>query len=160
VDPFIAHINLLQRHAVPKCCQSLRSEGSLIHVRDRPRGEDSLSNGTVTKPFPSFRPTARSYHKCQASYQQPATMNHAKMIPLNDVREMKRTNSRGSNSDFELEEDGEENTLDYRLQAVDAVDGSRKISLWHDVSLVHLEPTTGSETEYHNFVCEIPKFSR
>jgi inorganic pyrophosphatase len=50
--------------------------------------------------------------------------------------------------------------LDYRIQAVDPVDGSRKISLWHDVSLVHLEPESGKETEYHNFVCEIPKFSR
>lgn len=87
-------------------------------------------------------------------------MNHGTMIPLNDMREMKRSNSRGSNSDFELEEGGLQDTLDYRLQAVDSVDGSKKISLWHDISLVHLEPGTGNETDYHNFVCEIPKFSR
>jgi inorganic pyrophosphatase len=88
-------------------------------------------------------------------------MDQSEMIPLNDVRvELRRSSSVGSNSDFELEEDGEHNTLDYRLQAVDPIDGSKKISLWHDVSLVHLEPGTGNETEYYNFVCEIPKFTR
>jgi inorganic pyrophosphatase len=81
------------------------------------------------------------------------------MVPLNDFREMKRSNSRGSNSDFELEEGGMQDTLDYRLQAVDPVE-CKKISLWHDVSLVHLDPATKNETEYMNFVCEIPKFSR
>jgi hypothetical protein len=81
------------------------------------------------------------------------------MIPLNDVRAMKRTSSMGSNSDYELEEGGEHNTTDYRLQAIDTT-GSQKISLWHDVSLIHLEQETRQETEYYNFVCEIPKFSR
>jgi hypothetical protein len=86
-------------------------------------------------------------------------MNKSSLIPLNDVRAMKRTSSVGSGSDYGLEEDGEHNTTDYRLQAIDTT-GSKKISLWHDVSLVHLEPETRKETEYYNFVCEIPKFSR
>ena len=55
-------------------------------------------------------------------------MNHAKMVPLNDFREMRRTSSIGSNSDFGLEEGGEQDTLDYRLQAVNL--DSKKISLW------------------------------
>jgi len=80
-------------------------------------------------------------------------------IPLNDVRTLKRSTSRGSNADIELEEDGMKDSLDYRIQAVDAT-GGRKISLWHDVSLVHIDPETKQETEYLNFVCEIPKFSR
>ena len=77
-------------------------------------------------------------------------------IPLNDVRKMKRTDSYGS-SDIDLHAGGEENTLDFRIQAKD---GSKKISLWHDVSLVHIEPQTQKETPYMNFVCEIPKFTR
>lgn len=81
------------------------------------------------------------------------------MIPLNDVREMKRSTSRGSNHEIGLESDGVEDTLDYRLQAV-CPEGSKKISLWHDVSLVHLEHETKAETPYMNFVCEIPKFTR
>ena len=86
-------------------------------------------------------------------------MSETSFVPLNDVRLMKRSSSVGSGSDYGLEEDGEHNTTDYRLQATDAT-GSQKISLWHDVSLVHLEPETRNETEYYNFVCEIPKFSR
>lgn len=82
------------------------------------------------------------------------------MVPLKEGSFKIRSSSVGSNSDFELEADGEQDTLDYRIQAVDPVDGAKKISLWHDVSLVHLEPGSGAETEYHNFVCEIPKFSR
>jgi inorganic pyrophosphatase len=86
-------------------------------------------------------------------------MKESLFVPLNDVRDMKRQNSVGSGSDCAIEDSGEVNTTDYRLQGVDAT-GSRKISLWHDVSLVHLEPETRKETEYYNFVCEIPKFSR
>ena len=88
-----------------------------------------------------------------------SNMSETSFVPLNDVRAMKRSNSVGSGSDYGLEEDGEHNTTEYRLQATDTT-GSQKISLWHDVSLVHLEPNTRNETEYHNFVCEIPKFSR
>jgi inorganic pyrophosphatase len=86
-------------------------------------------------------------------------MNESSLIPLNDVRVMKRSSSVGSGSDYGLEEGGEHNTTDYRIQATDT-SGSQKISLWHDVSLVHLDPDTREETEYYNFVCEIPKFSR
>jgi hypothetical protein len=87
-------------------------------------------------------------------------MNEAStMIPLNDERAFRRSNSVGSSSEFGLTDSGDENTTEYRLQATDT-SGSRKISLWHDVSLVHLEPKTRMETEYYNFVCEIPKFSR
>jgi inorganic pyrophosphatase len=86
-------------------------------------------------------------------------MSETTFIPLNDVRAMKRSSSVGSGSDYGLEEDGKHNTTDYRIQATDST-GSQKISLWHDVSLVHLEPDTRKETEYYNFVCEIPKFSR
>jgi hypothetical protein len=86
-------------------------------------------------------------------------MSETSFIPLNDVRSMKRSSSVGSGSDYGLEEDGEHNTTDYRIHATDS-SGVQKISLWHDVSLVHLEPETRNETEYHNFVCEIPKFSR
>jgi inorganic pyrophosphatase len=89
-----------------------------------------------------------------------ATMVEAVMVPLKDARRLSRAGSCGSGSDYELETDGELDTLDYRIQAVDPVDGSRKISLWHDVSLVHLDPESGKETDFHNFVCEIPKFSR
>jgi hypothetical protein len=87
-------------------------------------------------------------------------MNEAStMIPLNDERTFRRSNSVGSSSEFGLADSGDENTTEYRLQATDN-SGSRKISLWHDVSLVHLEQKTRKETEYFNFVCEIPKFSR
>jgi len=79
-------------------------------------------------------------------------------VPLNDVRKMKRSNSRGSEHEIEIESDGE--GVDFRLQAICPVDESKKISLWHDISLVHLDPETKAETPYLNFVCEIPKFSR
>lgn len=78
-------------------------------------------------------------------------------IPLNDVRKFKRTNSHGSNSDIDIASKGQEDTLEYRMQAQA---GGKKISLWHDVSLVHIDPQTKQETPYLNFVCEIPKFTR
>jgi inorganic pyrophosphatase len=81
------------------------------------------------------------------------------LIPLNDMRELKRVNSRGSNSDIDLDTMGAEETTEYRIQAVDA-SGKKKISLWHDISLVHIDPTTNENTSYMNFVCEIPKFTR
>lgn len=76
--------------------------------------------------------------------------------------EMKRVDSISSSKDYNLSEDGEKDTLEYRLQAVDG-DGegeTKKISLWHDVSLMHLDPETRQRTGNLNFVCEIPKFSR
>lgn len=78
-------------------------------------------------------------------------------IPLNDLRVKKKHSSVGSSSDIELEAAGMEDTLEFRLQAAS---GGHKISLWHDISLVHREPETKSETPYYNFVCEIPKFTR
>ena len=80
-------------------------------------------------------------------------------MPLNDVRKMRRSNSHGSDKSLEVESEGIEDSLDFRLQAVDKVE-KKKISLWHDVSLVHLDHETMAETPYMNFVCEIPKFSR
>jgi inorganic pyrophosphatase len=80
-------------------------------------------------------------------------------IPLNDMRKMKRSTSHGSNSDLELDSKGQQDTLDYRIQATDA-SGKKKISLWHDISLMHIDEKTDTETGHMNFVCEIPKFSR
>jgi len=79
------------------------------------------------------------------------------LVPLNDLRQLTRVESRGANSDIELEEDGMKDSLDFRIQAVE---GNRKISLWHDISLYHIDPEQQKETEYLNFVCEIPKFTR
>lgn len=81
-------------------------------------------------------------------------------VPLNDIKKLKRSNSRGSNSDIEIANAGEMDTLDFRMQAVDAEDGTKKISLWHDISLVHIDPSTKEDTPFMNFVCEIPKFTR
>ena len=78
-------------------------------------------------------------------------------MPLNDVRKLKNSRS-FSGSDIDLKEGGEFDTVDYRIQAVSDV--GKSISLWHDVSLVHLDPDTRSETPYFNFVCEISKFTR
>lgn len=80
-------------------------------------------------------------------------------VPLNDMRAMKRSTSHGSNADLELESAGQTDTLEYRIQAVHT-SGKKKISLWHDISLTHIDPKTDTETGYMNFVCEIPKFSR
>jgi hypothetical protein len=74
-------------------------------------------------------------------------------------RGVHRINSFGSDKDIDLHHHGEENTLEYRVHAKDA-QGGKTISLWHDISLVHLDRETGKETPYYNFVCEIPKFTR
>lgn len=82
------------------------------------------------------------------------------LIPLNDgTRKMERSNSLGSNSDVNLEAKGEEDTLDYRIHAKHSTEG-KVISLWHDISLTHIDAETEKETPYYNFVCEIPKFTR
>ena len=83
-------------------------------------------------------------------------MEGEQFIPLNDSRRMIRSNSHGSDSNIDLDEKGE--GLDYRIHAVETT--GKKVSLWHDISLVHIEPETKTETSYLNFVCEIPKFSR
>lgn len=81
------------------------------------------------------------------------------LVPLNDVCKLKRTLSKGSNSDVEVKPIGTVDTHEFRLQAVDPT-GQKQISLWHDISLVHIDPLTKQETPYYNFVCEIPKFTR
>ena len=67
--------------------------------------------------------------------------------------------SHGSSSNLELHSHGDENTTEYRIKAAEK-SGSKTISLWHDVTLVHVDPATDRPTPYLNFVCEIPKFSR
>ena len=68
--------------------------------------------------------------------------------------------SHGSSTNLNLSSHGDEDTLEYRIKAVDKSGGSKPISLWHDVTLVHVDPATDRPTPYLNFVCEIPKFSR
>ena len=79
------------------------------------------------------------------------------MVPLRDIRSMNRTNSRGS--EISLEDKGEKDTLEYRVQAIDP-EQKQTISLWHDINLFHINPETKENTPYMNFVCEIPKFTR
>jgi inorganic pyrophosphatase len=79
-------------------------------------------------------------------------------IPLNDVREKLRSSSYGSNKDLQSQSEGEEDTLDFRLHTTDTT--GKKISLWHDISLVHIDAESKEDTNYLNFVCEIPKFTR
>lgn len=75
----------------------------------------------------------------------------------------KRGGSHGSFANLQIHNDGEEGTLDYRLQAVNksgVLSGKKNVSLWHDITLVHLDHETDQPTPYLNFVNEIPKFSR
>ncbi|GKY95613.1 hypothetical protein MPSEU_000522600 [Mayamaea pseudoterrestris] len=78
------------------------------------------------------------------------------LVSLNDVRERKSLVAKNS-GDVKLAASGLGHS--YRIQGI-GEDGTKKISLWHDVSLVHQDPVTRAPTEYRNFVCEIPKFSR
>jgi inorganic pyrophosphatase len=92
------------------------------------------------------------------------------LVPLNDdfppskaaarpLGAADRQGSFGSDKDINLHHEGEEDTLDYRIHAKHSGEG-KTISLWHDISLVHIDADTGKDTEYMNFVCEIPKFTR
>lgn len=72
---------------------------------------------------------------------------------------VRRENSFGSDNGIDIHTAGDENTAAFRVHAKDA-NGGKTISLWHDISLVHIDRDSGKETEYYNFVCEIPKFSR
>lgn len=74
------------------------------------------------------------------------------------VKGMERRSSHGSNSNLELLHEGE--GLDYRMKTFDKSTKKKEISLWHDVTLVHVDDTTGRPTPYLNYVNEIPKFSR
>eukprot|EP00557_Chaetoceros_sp_GSL56_P000815 CAMPEP_0176499136 /NCGR_PEP_ID=MMETSP0200_2-20121128/12743_1 /TAXON_ID=947934 /ORGANISM="Chaetoceros sp., Strain GSL56" /LENGTH=286 /DNA_ID=CAMNT_0017897489 /DNA_START=243 /DNA_END=1103 /DNA_ORIENTATION=- len=71
---------------------------------------------------------------------------------------MQRSSSHGSNANLQLLHEGE--GTNYRMKVVDKNGGKKPISLWHDVTLVHVDPITNKPTPYLNFVCEIPKFSR
>lgn len=80
---------------------------------------------------------------------------HYQEVP---TKNMGRSTSHGSNSNLALLHEGE--GLDYRMKTVDKGNKKKEISLWHDVTLVHVDDTTGRPTPYLNFVNEIPKFSR
>jgi len=76
---------------------------------------------------------------------------------------MYRSSSHGSSSNLLIDHHGDENTTEFRMKAVEkdgVASGKKQISLWHDVTLVHIDPATDRPTPYLNFVCEIPKFSR
>ena len=84
------------------------------------------------------------------------------LVPLNDgekITSPSRSNSFGSDKDINLHEEGKEDTLDYRIHAKHGED-EKTISLWHDISLSHIDAESGDKTDYFNFVCEIPKFTR
>ena len=86
------------------------------------------------------------------------------LVPLNDASEppLKKRNSSssfGSDKDINLQEEGKADTLDYRIHAKHGSE-NKTLSLWHDISLAHIDPESGEKTEYFNFVCEIPKFTR
>ena len=95
------------------------------------------------------------------------TMQTESLVPIKDdpapARPLKRGSSHGSSANLGIESVGEEGTLDYRIKAHEkegVAKGKKEISLWHDVTLVHIDPATDRPTPYLNFVCEIPKFSR
>jgi len=76
---------------------------------------------------------------------------------------MFRSSSHGSSTNLQIDHEGDENTTEFRMHAVEKdgiASGQKQISLWHDVTLVHIDPATDRPTPYLNFVCEIPKFSR
>lgn len=100
-------------------------------------------------------------HSCTVPLQ-----HNNKRIRLNHYRtnSMQRSISRssfGSSQNLSCVNEGDENTTEYRIKVVsDDTPANTPISLWHDVSLVHLDPKTENPTPYLNFVCEIPKFTR
>ena len=84
------------------------------------------------------------------------------LVPLKgsteNPKKLAKEGSFGSDKDLSLHHEGEQDTLDYRINA--KCPQGKTISLWHDISLTHIEPETGKATPYYNFVCEIPKFTR
>jgi inorganic pyrophosphatase len=77
---------------------------------------------------------------------------------LNDIRD-KKVSQAMHGGNVSLTATGSTDSLDYRIRATDG-SSTKQISLWHDVSLVHLDPVTRHPTPYLNYVNEIPKFSR
>jgi inorganic pyrophosphatase len=71
---------------------------------------------------------------------------------------MQRSTSHGSNSNLQLLHEGD--GLNYRMRSTNKDGSGKQISLWHDVTLVHIDPATNKPTPYLNYVNEIPKFSR
>jgi inorganic pyrophosphatase len=82
-------------------------------------------------------------------------MSSAYEVPL---KGLEKPTSHGSNSNLQVLHEG--SGLDYRMKTVAKEGKKKEISLWHDVTLVHVDPVTGKPTPYLNFVNEIPKFSR
>ena len=119
--------------------------GKGINLCKAPRIEATMATASGE----SFEPL--NDYSMPVSYSVP-------LEPLEGVRKWNRSNSHGSDKSLEMASEGIEDSLDFRLQAVDK-EGNKKISLWHDVSLVHLDDNK-DDTPYMNFVCEIPKFSR
>lgn len=70
---------------------------------------------------------------------------------------MTKRNSFGSAEGLATETRGNEDTLEYRIDTKN--EQGKTISLWHDINVNHID-SEGKETEYLNFVCEIPKFTR
>jgi len=64
-----------------------------------------------------------------------------------------------SSGNLALLTEGERDTRDFRIKVKD--DGSRAdVSLWHDITLVHVDEITNKPVPYLNFICEIPKYTR
>ena len=83
------------------------------------------------------------------------------LVPIKDegaAQPLKKQSSFGSDKGLNTEGRGEEDTLEYRIDTKN--EAGKTISLWHDINVNHIDPETGNETEYLNFVCEIPKFTR
>ena len=85
------------------------------------------------------------------------------LVPLNDGGDdkprMARKGSFGSDKDVGLEHSGDDTSTEFRVHA-HSEDGKKRVSLWHDISLVHIDHQTKKSTNCLNFVCEIPKFTR
>ena len=87
-------------------------------------------------------------------------MSEETFVPLNDSEVgLRRKSSFGSNKDLTVEHAGEHDSVEYRLHAVHAP-AKKRVSLWHDINLIHIDHTTKKSTNCLNFVCEIPKFTR
>ena len=84
------------------------------------------------------------------------------LVPLNDggaMGNLRRKSSFGSDKEVELAHSGDSETLEYRVHAEHG-ESKKRVSLWHDISLVHIDHQTKKSTNCLNFVCEIPKFTR
>ena len=72
-------------------------------------------------------------------------MAEEQFVPLNDTGSgvgLTRKSSFGSEKDVNLDHQGDQDTTEYRLHAVHPEDGKKRVSLWHDISLVHIDHTT------------------